>query len=340
LTDKLLHAIFTEEEANIIAKGIKRTFWPTTIRRIRKRSRVSKDQLKKIIKDMKYTGKIIKFGPFCIMLAYLPGMFEMYFTANRDDPESLTKAGEAHYALIESGFHVEHMREDYPFLRVIPSSKPVEKIIEVDKSIAVKHEVLPFEVLKKYLSRQKVFAVHPCSCRSAAKFSGNPCKRTEENFCVTAGIVAKHILKEGIGKKVTLDELLEIMKKAEKKGLVHQSVNIKKTSLFICQCCPCCCGVLKPTVDLKDKSIVCGSNFVPQLDEEKCTFCKVCIKLCPMETISEKDQQTIKIDLDYCIGCGVCANICPNDAIKLEKVENKNIIKRHIGILRKKKRKN
>jgi len=335
LVKKLITNIFTEEEAFLIGNGIKKGLRPTTIRRIRKRTGLPKKELKEKLKDMKGKGKIIKTGHFYILPGYLPGLFELYFTPARDDPERMKKAGEAHYALVESGFHVEHMKGDYPLTRIIAASKPVEQLIEIDKSLSVEHKVLPFEVLKKYLSKQKVFAVHPCSCRNAAELSGNPCKRTDENFCATVGLVAKHTLKEGVGKQVNLEELLEILRKAEKAGLVHHSINIQKSSAYICQCCPCCCAALKPIYELKDKSIIEVTNFIPQLDAELCKFCKTCIKKCPMEAISESDDNKIIIDLNNCIGCGVCAFNCPHDALKLKKNRNKKPIKGLLGIYRK-----
>ena len=335
LTDKLLRALFTDEEAEIVAKGFKGGVKLTTLRKIRKRSGVSKKQLKQIFKQMQYKGTILKFGFFFMLLPYVPGTFECYFTARRDDPERLKRAGEAHYALVESGFHVGHMKGAYPFMRVIPTSAPIVKTIEINKEVPVKHEILPFEVLEKALRKQKTFAVHPCSCRTAAELSGNPCKRTDQNFCVTAGSVAKYTLKEGIGKKINLEELLEIMKKAEKAGLVHQTLNKQDASIFICQCCPCCCSALKPTHDRKDKNIAGISNFIPVIDSEKCTMCKTCIKKCTMDAISETIDSKIEIDLDLCIGCGVCASNCPSDAMTLKKIANEKPVKGLIGLYRK-----
>lgn len=334
LTDKLLRAIFTEKEAKIITSGIKKGLWPTTIRKIRKRAGIPKEELKDILKDMEYKGKVLLYGPFCIVPSYAPGIFEMYFTANRDDPESMKKAGEAHYALIEAGYHVDHMKGKYPFMRVIPTAEPVERVIEVEKSITVKNKVLNYEIIKKYLSGKKLYAVHRCACRTAAELAGKPCKRTHENYCITAGWLAKMTLNEGIGRQVSLEELLEIVKKAEKDGLVHQSVNIKRSSVYICQCCPCCCSVLKPALDLKDKDIVGATNFIPQIDEEKCELCGTCVKMCPMETIRE-DHDVIVLNFDYCIGCGVCAANCPHDAIKLKKMRNIKPVKGFLGIYRK-----
>ena len=46
LTEKLLKNIYPEEEAFIVANGFKRAFWPVSVRRIRKRTKMKKKELK------------------------------------------------------------------------------------------------------------------------------------------------------------------------------------------------------------------------------------------------------------------------------------------------------
>ncbi|MFX1276136.1 MAG: 4Fe-4S binding protein [Promethearchaeota archaeon] len=339
--NKLLHNMFTEDEAFIIVKGIKKAVRPVTQRRIRKRTNHSKSEIKAIIKDMNYKGKIIKIGPFIVVLPYLPGLFEFYFTTNRDDSEKIKKAGEAHYELLSSGFHVEHTQRGYPLYRVIPAVKPIEKSIEINKTIQLEYEILPHEILRKYLSKFKTFAIQPCSCRNAAKLAGHPCKQTDENFCVSAGFLAKNVINTKVGKKVSLDELMEIMNKAEKEGLVHETINIKNSSVFICNCCSCCCGFLKSVKELNNKKAIAEPNFEPLINHEACKLCETCIEICPMSTITIKgdsDNGRINISLEKCIGCGICASNCPNDAIILQKVRNVLPPKSLIGMLRKSKK--
>ncbi|MDR1560805.1 MAG: 4Fe-4S binding protein [Holosporaceae bacterium] len=50
---------------------------------------------------------------------------------------------------------------------------------------------------------------------------------------------------------------------------------------------------------------------------EKCKKCLVCIDVCPLRAISEKDGK-ISIDKNICLNCGCCAASCPNKAIKYE----------------------
>jgi len=319
LTDKLLRNMYTEEEAFIVANGIKKALRPVSVRYIRKRVKIPKKQLKEKLNDMDYKGKIIKISRFYLIPPYLPGLFEFYFTHDRDDPEKLKAAGEAHYELIRRGFHKRHSQSGEPLFRVIPAIEPTERAIEINKNMNIKHQILPYEVLEKYLSKKKRFAIQKCSCRNAAEKAGEPCKCTEENFCVSAGFLANRVIESGVGREVTFEELMEIMKRAEREGLVHETSNVQNTSVFICNCCSCCCGFLKSVKELDNKKAIVTSNFNPVINYAQCQSCKTCINICPMSAIEYVEDKP-KIRLDDCLGCGLCASNCPEKAITLKKV--------------------
>ncbi|MDR1375447.1 MAG: 4Fe-4S binding protein [Holosporaceae bacterium] len=48
---------------------------------------------------------------------------------------------------------------------------------------------------------------------------------------------------------------------------------------------------------------------------ERCKRCLVCIGVCPVKAISDKDG-IVSIDNNICLECGCCAAACPNQAIK------------------------
>ena len=333
LTDKIIRNIYTEQEAFVVSNGIKKALRPVSLRKIRKHTKIPKEELKETLKNMNYKGNIIKVGPYYLLPPYLPGLFEFYFTNNRDDPERLKAAGEAHYELIRRGFHVEHTQSSIPLYRVIPAIEPTKKAIEINKSMDVKHQILPYEVLEKYLSKKKKFAVQKCSCRNAAELAGEPCKLTKENFCVSAGFLANHVIESGVGREVSFEELMEIMKRAEREGLVHETINIQNTSVFICNCCSCCCGFLKSVKELDNIKGIVISNFEPLVNHSACKLCKTCVNICPMSTIDCIDDKIV-IKLEKCIGCGLCASNCPQEAITLKKVRQEVPIKSTLKFFR------
>lgn len=66
-----------------------------------------------------------------------------------------------------------------------------------------------------------------------------------------------------------------------------------------------------------------------QIDQSKCTSCKVCVEhlACPAIFVN-KETDTVHINESICDGCGVCAQVCPYDAIfpaeKLKKEMQEN----------------
>jgi Pyruvate/2-oxoacid:ferredoxin oxidoreductase delta subunit len=330
-TFKLLSNMFLEDEAKILTTAFEKSGQPLSLRQIAASSGMSKDILKPILEDMNFKGKIMKLGPLYSVLPYLPGLFEVYFTHDRDDKERMKKAAEAHLALFRLGQPFELSSSEYTIYRVIPAVEPIEREVELNESMDIQHQILPFEILREYLSQAKpeLYAVVQCSCRNAAKLAGEPCKRTDENFCVTTGILAKNVLDSGVGREVSLDELMEVMKKAEKEGLVHQTFNTQDTAMFMCNCCPCCCGFLKSVKEYSNYGSITKSNFNPVIDTESCTLCEDCMEICPMGAIyhhwphnDDLSDDMMMVRYELCIGCGLCASNCPSKAISLEKVRN------------------
>jgi NAD-dependent dihydropyrimidine dehydrogenase PreA subunit len=64
------------------------------------------------------------------------------------------------------------------------------------------------------------------------------------------------------------------------------------------------------------------SNYRAVVDPEACVACGVCIERCPVEAITEDedDDNKSRVERAKCIGCGVCVIGCPTDAIELEPV--------------------
>lgn len=51
----------------------------------------------------------------------------------------------------------------------------------------------------------------------------------------------------------------------------------------------------------------------PIVDEEKCTLCKTCERVCPYFAMKVTDR--VEVDAGECFGCGLCETMCPTGAI-------------------------
>lgn len=60
------------------------------------------------------------------------------------------------------------------------------------------------------------------------------------------------------------------------------------------------------------------SGELATLDQEKCTRCGKCIKVCHFDAIHLENQQYL-IDPIACEGCGYCSYVCPTQAIGMNK---------------------
>lgn len=56
----------------------------------------------------------------------------------------------------------------------------------------------------------------------------------------------------------------------------------------------------------------------PHSDPEKCVYCTLCAKKCPVGAIEvDRANKTWVLDAEKCVGCGTCADACPKKCITL-----------------------
>ena len=63
-------------------------------------------------------------------------------------------------------------------------------------------------------------------------------------------------------------------------------------------------------------------NQLAFIDEEKCTGCGTCAKLCPVEAISLEERagkRVAFVDNEMCFDCTICFSRCPEHAVKMVK---------------------
>jgi formate hydrogenlyase subunit 6/NADH:ubiquinone oxidoreductase subunit I len=209
---------------------------------------------------------------------------------------------------------------------------PQLRTVPIGKSIPVNLEALPYEKVEELIKEQTKFLVAPCICRKERKLIGEGCEKPED-ACLVFGKSTDYYRKNGLGRMITKDEALEILKNADEAGLVLQPNNSLKLQ-NICCCCGCCCQVLKSIKRHPRPAEIVSSPFVVSVDNSGCIGCGVCVQRCQMDALSLDDDRVV-LDSRKCIGCGLCVSTCLTDSLTLVRKpdpEQKEIPKNQIKL--------
>lgn len=191
---------------------------------------------------------------------------------------------------------------------------PQIRSIPVGEAIDSQLEVTSYESAEKLVNKKDKIAVAPCVCRTEQQMIGKGCDKPLET-CLTFGTGAEFYVRNGMGRYITKEEALSILKKANAAGLVLSPGNSQEGT-FICACCGCCCGVLRTLKTYPKPATIVSSSFEAKLNKEKCVNCGVCIERCQMNAL-EFENDEISLNNDRCIGCGLCVTTCPTGALTL-----------------------
>lgn len=154
---------------------------------------------------------------------------------------------------------------------------PVEKAIEMEnQSVDVEHIS---HWLKKYDGK---YAASPCSCRLSRRILGEGCADDPEDWCIGVGDMADYLVETNKGHYVSYDEVMQIIKRAEDNGFVHQITNIDgENKIFaICNCNVNVCYALR-TSQLFNTPNLSRSAYVANVQTENCVACGRCVEVCP-----------------------------------------------------------
>ena len=221
---------------------------------------------------------------------------------------------EYHVNALDAEF-IRDMDEYMPHLgREAFDRLPQLRTIPVGKSIGAGLEVLPYERAEEIVRGQTRFLVAPCICRREHEHKGGGCGKLME-ACLVFGWGADYYERNGIGRTITLEETLELLKKADAEGLVLQPSN-SQDIVNICCCCGDCCLVLKNLKSHPSPAAALVSPFSARLEAELCVGCETCVDRCQMEAMAMADGRAV-LAAGRCIGCGLCVSTCPSGALTL-----------------------
>lgn len=315
---RILKQLFTPEEARI---AIQLNFQPEPLKSIYRRlkkSGITIEELEKKLDDMYQKGTInigkrkegeieIKYYGSAPLVV---GMFE--YQLNRLTEDFLKDINQY---FKEAFWEEEFNKTGIPQLRTIP----IEQSLDFEQSIST------YDDLRTIIENSEgPISVAECICRKGKDLIGDPCKKSSlRESCFSFRTSANMYIEKGLGRKVSKEEAISILEKAEEDGLVLQPANSLRPR-NICTCCGCCCEVLLNQKRFPEPARLFATNYYAEVDEDLCVGCGICEDRCNMDAVKIIDNIS-HINKARCIGCGVCVPTCTSEAITLHKKEQETI---------------
>ena len=190
------------------------------------------------------------------------------------------------------------------------------KVVPVRESLTTQQWVVPTEQVIEFLRNARSFALTNCTCRSHYQRCDNPV-----GVCFLLNDAADRCVAEGIGRNVSLEEAMDVLRQANERGLVHLTIyNPDQYVYAVCSCCPCCCHDLQFLRVYGRNDLIAHSEYIAQTDREACTHCGDCIERCLFEARVWQDGR-MSYNAAACYGCGLCVTVCPAEATVMQRRE-------------------
>jgi NAD-dependent dihydropyrimidine dehydrogenase PreA subunit len=301
---KLLKKIFSSEEASLASQMCGSM---ESVEAIASRNRLPTEEAKAKLATMARRGLLWSHerdGKLFFRLA--PFVVGIYESQREIMDHELAHLVEEYLA---NGGAAGIMKPQPALHRVIPAQK------------AIKSEwILPYDDVKAILLGSKAFRLNDCICRVQQDHVGRRC-----DFPLRTCLSFSSVERQPSEYDLSKEEALTFLDKAEEIGLVHTVSNVMKGLGYVCNCCGCCCGILRGITDWGIENSVAYANYYAVIDTDECLGCGICRKRCQVHAISEKDGVSV-VNRNKCIGCGLCVTGCPNGVAKLEKKPEREIV--------------
>jgi NAD-dependent dihydropyrimidine dehydrogenase PreA subunit len=190
-------------------------------------------------------------------------------------------------------------------------------------------EVLDHERATRIVETARSAAVSLCACRHHSEHLGTACD-APRRVCLSFGAGADALVRTGHAERIDRAESLRILGEAQAAGLAQTGDNVKREVGYICNCCGCCCGMMRAFKTYGMTKAIVSSSFLMEVDHGKCGGCGRCAKACPVDAIDlveadERGRRRRKAVADpaLCLGCGVCHSACRLGAVAMRPREKK-----------------
>jgi NAD-dependent dihydropyrimidine dehydrogenase PreA subunit len=175
-------------------------------------------------------------------------------------------------------------------------------------------QILPYDDVKALIEKGKTFRLRGCICRVQQDLVGDrKCDFPLENCLIIYGSERPPSPDD-----ISREQALAILDETERIGLVHTTANVMNEIDYVCNCCGCCCAILRGFNEWGIDEAIARANYLAEADPETCTACEICVERCQVAAIRMEDGAA-RVNPERCIGCGLCVTGCPSDAIELRR---------------------
>ncbi|MGE5140939.1 MAG: 4Fe-4S binding protein [Rudaea sp.] len=173
--------------------------------------------------------------------------------------------------------------------------------------------ILPYDDVRLLFLSAKAYHVEECICRKERALVDHACD-FPKSMCFSVSERERTPVEGDISR----DDAMALLARAEEIGLVHTVSNVARGVSYVCNCCGCCCAILRGINEWGIAKSVAAANYYAVIDPEFCAGCGNCRERCQVKAISEQDGVSV-VDRGKCIGCGLCVSGCPNEVARLVK---------------------
>jgi electron transport complex protein RnfB len=177
---------------------------------------------------------------------------------------------------------------------------------------SVAHEwILPYDDVRQVILSAKSFSADDCICRVQQDHLGHRC-----GFPLAMCLSFSGAERPPQPGDISQEEALALLERSEEIGLVHTVSNVAQGVGYVCNCCGCCCGLLRGITDWGIENSVAHANYYAVIDPALCAGCGTCVERCQVHAIHDQDGVSV-VTQEKCIGCGLCVTGCPDGVPQL-----------------------
>jgi Na+-translocating ferredoxin:NAD+ oxidoreductase subunit B len=303
--DEILRILFSADEA-LLATGL--TFMPHTADEVAEKAGVPTQGAGEVLERLADRGVATSRDKAGVriytLLPIMPGLFELpYMKGEKNEMnQRLAPLWQRYMPILGAQLGVPEMA--------------ISRIVPIQEEVENEPGVLTYEMLYGLIDNARVVGIAHCACREAEE----KCD-AEREACMVFDTQCDMLVERGFARYLTKDEMKEKLREFDEAGLVHQVNNAQDKLTLICNCCPCCCHLLRSLTEFGNPSVLTTSGFTPEVDAELCDACEICVvERCPMGAM-ELVEGLARANDAKCIGCGLCVTGCPQSALRLVRRE-------------------